>query len=84
MTTVGTVLSFSNSIQCSPHAVSHLCKLEEEVSPVAPVVNLKIRKTFKGHRGRILHFDWSPDKSHVITAGQVRCHRAVVRQPLCF
>lgn len=35
-------------------------------------MNMKCRKTLKGHRGRVLHFDWSPDKKHVMTAGQVR------------
>ena len=44
---------------------------EEDVPVTSPVINLKVRKTLKGHRGRILHFDWSPDKRHVVTAGQV-------------
>ena len=44
---------------------------EEDVPVTSPAVNLKVRKTLKGHRGRILHFDWSPDKYHVVTAGQV-------------
>lgn len=48
-----------------------MCKIEEEVPLVSPVMNIKCRKTLKGHRGRILHFDWSPDKKHVMTAGQV-------------
>ena len=44
---------------------------EEDVPFTSPVMSLKIRKTLKGHRGRILHFDWSPDKYHLVTAGQV-------------
>ena len=44
---------------------------EEDIPASSPIVNLRVRKTIKGHRGRILHFDWSPDKHHVITAGQV-------------
>lgn len=51
--------------------MSNLCKREEEVSLISPAMNIKSRKTLKGHRGRILHFDWSPDKSHLMTAGQV-------------
>ena len=44
---------------------------EEEISLLSPVITMKCRKILKGHRGRVLHFDWSPDKSHVLTAGQV-------------
>lgn len=55
-------------------AVSTMCKKEAEVSLLAPVMNMKCRKVLKGHRGRMLHFDWSADRSHVITAGQVREH----------
>ncbi len=44
---------------------------EEEVSLIAPVMAMKSRKVLKGHRGKVLHFDWSADKSHVLTAGQV-------------
>ena len=54
------------------HAVGTLCGREGEVTLVSPVVNMKCRKTLKGHRGKILHFDWSPDKCHIITSGQVR------------
>lgn len=43
---------------------------EEEVSLISPVMAMKVRKILKGHRGRVLHFDWSADKSHIITAGQ--------------
>ena len=44
---------------------------EEDVSLLSPVRTMKCRKILKGHRGRVLNFDWSPDKSHVLTAGQV-------------
>ena len=44
---------------------------EAEVSLMCPVMNMKCRKVMKGHRGRILHFVWSPDMRRVITAGQV-------------
>ncbi len=44
---------------------------EAEVSLISPVMNMKCRKVMKGHRGRILHFDWSPDLRKVVTAGQV-------------
>ena len=53
-----------------PSAFATLQK-EEDVPVTSPVINLKVRKTLKGHRGRILHFDWSPDKYHIVTAGQV-------------
>ena len=43
-------------------------KDEEEF---APICNMKSRRTLKGHRGRILYFDWSMDRNHLITAGQV-------------
>jgi len=43
---------------------------EEDISLISPVLAMKCRKILKGHRGRVLHFDWSPDKSHVLTAGQ--------------
>ena len=48
-----------------------LSKKEEEVSLITPLMAMKVRKILKGHRGRVLHFDWSADKSHIITAGQV-------------
>ena len=48
-----------------------VCANIEDVSLTAPVVNFKCRRVLRGHRGRILHFDWSPDKIHVLTAGQV-------------
>ena len=54
-------------------AVSTMSQKEEEVSLISPVMAMKSRKVLKGHRGRVLHFDWSADKSHVVTAGQVRC-----------
>ena len=71
MMTVGYLLVGAIAVHCSPHAVSSLSKREDEVPVISPVMNFKNRKTIKGHRGRILHFDWSPDKNHVMTAGQV-------------
>lgn len=59
------------SIVVSFSTVGTLCRDDSEVSLISPVMNMKCRKTLKGHRGKILHFDWSPDKYHVITAGQV-------------
>lgn len=47
-----------------------LCLKDEDVSLISPLMNLKCRKTLKGHRGKILHFDWSPDKYRIITGGQ--------------
>ncbi len=44
-------------------------KEEDELPPV--VCNLKSRRGLKGHRGRVLHFDWSNDKIHLMSAGQV-------------
>ena len=55
-----------------PVAVGIVCAEQDEVLATAPVMNLKQRRCLKGHRGKILHFDWSPDKSHLVTAGQVR------------
>ena len=52
--------------------VSTSTQKEEEVSLISPVMAMKPRKVLKGHRGRVLHFSWSPDKNHVLTAGQVR------------
>ena len=46
-----------------------LSKEEEELP--ALTCNLKSRRVLKGHRGRVLHFDWSNDKNHLISAGQV-------------
>lgn len=69
--TVGYLLLDVIAIHYSPHAVCNLSKQEEEVPVISPVMNFKNRKTIKGHRGRILHFDWSPDKNHIMTAGQV-------------
>lgn len=50
--------------------LSILSQKEEEIPVVAPVMALKCRKVLKAHRGKVLHFDWSPDKSHLVTAGQ--------------
>nr|CAB43529.1 G protein, beta subunit [Geodia cydonium] len=62
-------LRLRRSRNVGPEAFATLQK-EEDVPITSPVINLKVRKTLKGHRGRILHFDWSPDKYHVVTAGQ--------------
>jgi len=51
--------------------VNTLCQKDQEVSLVSPVMNMKCKKVLKGHRGKILHCDWSPDKRHMMTAGQV-------------
>lgn len=52
---------------------------EQDISLVSPVMNMKCRKILKGHRGRILHFDWSADQRHVITAGQVTLHNSQLK-----
>ena len=59
--------------ECPPihFIVVNLSQKEPEVSLISPVMNMKCRRILKGHRGRMLHFDWSPDKSHILTAGQV-------------
>ena len=49
-----------------------VCNEVSDVTMASPVMNLKTRRTLKGHRGKILHFDWSPDKRHLVTAGQVK------------
>ena len=56
---------------CSHTPVISMSQKEEDVSLLSPVRTMKCRKILKGHRSRVLHFDWSPDKSHVLTAGQV-------------
>ncbi len=54
------------------YTVSSMGQKEVEVSLISPVMNMKSRKVMKGHRGRVLHFDWSPDLRKLISAGQVR------------
>ena len=42
-----------------------------EVSLVSPLMTMKTRKLLKGHQSRIVSFDWSPDKRHLVSGGQV-------------
>lgn len=42
-----------------------------EVSLVSPFMSMKTRKLLKGHQSRIVSFDWSPDKRHLVSGGQV-------------
>ena len=51
--------------------MSSIGQKEAEISLLTPALSMKCRKVMKGHRGRVLHFAWSPDKRHVVTAGQV-------------
>jgi len=51
--------------------VSESISKEEDDLP-AITCNLKSRRVLKGHRGRVLHFDWSMDKTSILSAGQVR------------
>jgi WD40 repeat protein len=62
-------LRLRRSRNVGPEAFTAMQK-EADIPLTSPVVSLKVRKALKGHRGRILHFDWSPDKYHVVTAGQ--------------
>ena len=57
-------------------SVTSAVKDEEEM---ALVCNMKSRRVLKGHRGKLLHFDWSMDKNHVMTAGQVCEHLSISR-----
>ena len=68
--------TYTPHIRMLSHARTHspvttVSLKEEDISLISPVLAMKCRKILKGHRGRVLHFDWSPDKSHVLTAGQV-------------
>ena len=72
------MLSYQSLVSLEPtiyntHAntVSSIGQKEAEISLLTPALSMKCRKVMKGHRGRVLHFAWSPDKRHVVTAGQV-------------
>lgn len=35
-------------------------------------MNIKPRRTLKGHQAKVLCSDWSPDKRHIVSSSQVR------------
>lgn len=37
-------------------------------------MNIKPRRTLKGHQAKVLCSDWSPDKRHIVSSSQVHDH----------
>lgn len=50
-----------------------ICAVTSSADRFEPIAlpNLKIRKILKGHTAKVLCFDWSSDKRHIVTSTQV-------------
>lgn len=44
-------------------------------------INIKTRKTLKGHVSKVLCSDWSPDKRHLVSCSQVKVFRRLPKMP---
>lgn len=40
-------------------------------------MNIKPRRTLKGHQAKVLCSDWSPDKRHIVSSSQVLLNLSV-------